>query len=261
MEAQDILDLAAGGARRAGDLLLERFRRPATGLATKSSPTDLVSDADRDAEQLLFDHIRAARPQDAILGEEGGESAGGGELTWVLDPLDGTVNFLYGIPAWCVSVAAMDERGHLVGVVHDPLHDETFTAVRGGGARLDGSPVRVSEKGDLSTALVATGFSYDPEIRDAQAEVVRRVLPRVRDIRRAGSAALDLCSVACGRVDAFYEAWMGPWDRAAGELIAREAGAVVSDLTPPKGDEKGAVVAGPAIHDAIFELVTVPELR
>jgi myo-inositol-1(or 4)-monophosphatase len=254
-DRNELLEIAQDAARRAGALLLERFAEPARGVSSKSTSTDLVSDADRDAERLLVDIINKARPEDGLLGEEGagGESRSG--LRWVVDPLDGTVNFLFRIPIWSVSVAVQDDEGSLVGVVHDPSHDEMFWAARGEGARRDAEPIHVSSKDDLADALIGTGFAYDPEIRAVQAGVVNRLLPVVRDIRRLGSAALDMCQVACGRYDGFYESDMYPWDRAAGELIAREAGATVTDLSPPKGDGLGVVSANAALHDKLRALV------
>ena len=251
----ELMRLAIDAAQRAGSLLLDRFRRPATGVASKSTPTDLVSDADRESESLIIGLISDARPGDGFLGEEGrsGESQSG--LRWIVDPLDGTVNFLFGIPTWSVSIAVEDGEGAVVGVVHDPVHEETFSATRNGGAWLNGRRVHVGDKTDLSQALVGTGFAYDERIRNHQAEIVRRLLPRVRDIRRLGSAALDLCMLASGRYDAFYEAYMGPWDRAAGVLIAREAGATVTDLAPPLGDGMGVVAAIPSLHDELRKLV------
>lgn len=257
VDSDELMQLACDGARRAGKLLVDRFRAPARGVDTKTSPTDLVSDADRESERLLLDLITSKRPDDAVLGEEGGGRKGTSGITWVLDPLDGTVNYLFGIPVWSVSVAVRDEDGTFVAVVHDPNREETFTAMRDRGAWLDGVPIAVSRQSDVSQALVATGFSYEADVRAVQAEVVARLLPRVRDVRRAGSAALDFCSVACGRIDAYYESWLEAWDRAAGELIAREAGAAVSDLPPPKGGAIGVVAANPVLHRIMDELVRV----
>ena len=255
IDTVELLEIARGAARRAGELLLERFEEPARGVASKSTSTDLVSDADRDAESLLVDIITTARPEDGLLGEEGAGEESRTGLRWVIDPLDGTVNFLFRIPIWSVSVAVQDAEGSVVGVVHDPSRDEIFWAIRGQGARCDGQPITVSPKLDLADALIGTGFAYDPDIRAVQAGVVNRLLPVVRDIRRLGSAALDMCQVACGRYDGFYESDMYPWDRAAGELIAREAGAKVTDLPPPKGKGLGIVAANPVLHDKIRELV------
>jgi myo-inositol-1(or 4)-monophosphatase len=254
--AQDLVELAADSARRAGALLLERFQRPAEGVDTKSSSTDLVSDADRDAERLVIDLIHTRRRHDGVLGEESGVSRSQSGVEWILDPLDGTVNFLFGIPVWSVSIAARDPDGMLLGIVYDPTRDEMYSAVRGGGASLNGSSITVSERASLDTALIGTGFSYDPAARAVQARVLTRVLPQVRDIRRAGSAALDLASVACGRLDGVFEAPMEPWDKAAGALLVQEAGGVVSDLPPPLDHlSPGVVCANGALHDKLRALV------
>ncbi len=253
----DLLRLARNAARAAGDLLLERFGGPVAGLGTKSSATDLVSDADRDAQALIVDRIAQQRPDDGIVGEEGGDRPSRSGLTWVVDPLDGTVNFLFGIPVWCVSVAVVDEQGTLCAVVYDPNLGETFTASRGGGATCNEERIYVGSCTELSQALVGTGFSYDAGVRARQAEVLTHVLPRVRDIRRAGSAALDLCSVAAGRLDGFYEADVKRWDRAAGELIVREAGGTVSTLDIHRSSHgvRGVLAANDALHGALSRLL------
>lgn len=257
MDPSGLLETALGAASRAGDLLLERFAGPATGVGSKSTPTDLVSDADRASEELLRELIERSHPDDGILGEEGeGKDSRSGRL-WVLDPLDATVNFLFKIPWWAVSIGVQDRDGDLVGVVRNPVMNETFAAVRGGGATMNGSPIRVSDRSDLSGALVATGFAYDARARSRQAAVVQSVLPRVRDIRRMGSAALDLCSLACGRIDGFYESNLEEWDKAAGRLIVREAGGVVGEIEPPlSGMAPGVVAANPGLHDELRRLVT-----
>lgn len=212
----------------------------------------MVSDADREAEATLSSLLRAERPDDALLGEEGLRAGGSSGRRWVVDPLDGTTNYLYGYGAWCVSVALEDASGEaLVGVVHDPLNDETFRAARGGGAFLNGEPIHVREGVRLDVALVATGFGYDPEVRRGQAEVLLRVLPQVRDVRRAGAAALDLCHVAAGRLDGYYERGLNHWDWAAGALIVREAGGRV---VPLSGGRTGLAAAGPGLADALAEL-------
>jgi myo-inositol-1(or 4)-monophosphatase len=197
----ELLELAVGAARAAGRLLRERAGGRATGLATKTSRTDLVSDVDRDAEALLVARIATARPDDAIVAEEGGGAPGASGIRWLVDPLDGTINYLWGIPQWSVSVAALDGEGPLVGVVHDPPRDETFAARRGGGARLDGAPLVLGPGAPLEEALVGTGFNYRSEERARQAARLPRILPAVRDVRRFGSAALDLAWVAAGRLD------------------------------------------------------------
>ena len=251
----DLLDLAERSARAAGELLRERFSRPAEGVSSKSTPTDLVSDADRASDALLVRLISAERPEDGFVTEESAGKESNSGLSWVLDPLDATVNYLFGIPWWCVSVAAEDDHGAVVGAIYNANVDEMFSAVRGGGAFMNGAPMRVSDRSDIETALVGTGFSYDPGAREEQAEMVSRVLPVARDVRRMGSAALDLAHVACGRLDGFYEAPMEHWDKAAGLLMIAEAGGVITELPGPRGLTEGAIASGPAIHEALVKLV------
>jgi myo-inositol-1(or 4)-monophosphatase len=212
----------------------------------------MVSDADRDAEALIRHLLLAERPNDGLLGEEGSSVEGSSGRRWVVDPLDGTTNYLYRFPAWVVSVALEDAAGGLVGVVHDPLHGETFAAARGEGATCNGTPIAVSGADRLDSALIGTGFGYAAERRATQAEVVAEILPLVRDIRRAGAAALDLCMVACGRLDGYYERGLNAWDWSAGSLIASEAGASV---LPLPGEPFGLVVASPAIAEPLATLV------
>lgn len=235
---------------------MERFRRPASGVEAKSSATDPVSDADREAEALIQRELLAARPEDGLLGEEGASAqaggAEGGGRRWVVDPLDGTVNFLYGQAAWAVSIALEDAGDLLVGVVHDPARGETFSAARGRGCRLNGEPVRVGAAESLETALVATGFGYAAERRALQAEALVAILPRVRDIRRAGSAALDLAWVAAGRLDGYWERGLKHWDWAAGRLLVEEAGGATQRL---EGDPEGLAAANPRLLPALVELV------
>jgi myo-inositol-1(or 4)-monophosphatase len=212
----------------------------------------MVSDADREAEEAISRLLREERPDDGLLGEEGLSAGGSSGRRWVVDPLDGTTNYLYRYRAWCVSVALEDGSGDgLVGVVHDPLAGETFSASRGGGAFLDGSPISVRASGELGRALVATGFGYDPEVRAGQAAVLLRVLPRVRDVRRAGAAALDLCHVAAGRLDGYYERGINHWDYAAGALIVREAGGLV---LPLEGGRFGLAAGRPGLAEELVEL-------
>ena len=231
---------------------MERYEGPASGVEQKSSRTDMVSDADRDAEELVRELLATERPDDGLLAEEGSASEAASGRRWVVDPLDGTTNYLYRFPAWNVSVALEDGQGTLVGVVHDPLRGETFTAVRGGGAWLGERRLEVRAPAGLDTALVATGFGYSPERRATQAELLTRVLPRVRDIRRAGAAALDLCWVAAGRVDAYYERGLNHWDWAAASLVVAEAGGEVRDLS---GEPFGLAASAPEIADELFALV------
>jgi len=221
-------------------------------VGSKTSSTDLVSDADRDAERLIRDVLAHERPDDALLAEEGTSEPGESGRRWVFDPLDGTVSYLYGYPHWSVSVALEDAQGGAVGVVYDPNRDELFAAERGAGATLAGQAIRVREAPPLAQALVATGFGYDSDWRAEQAEVARRVLPAVRDIRRAGSAALDLAWLAAGRLDAYYERGLNAWDWAAGSLLAREAGAVVAEL---EGEPFGLVAGPEALVEALRPLV------
>jgi myo-inositol-1(or 4)-monophosphatase len=230
---------------------MERYRRPARDVDTKSSSTDMVSEADRAAEEAIAELLRAERPDDALVGEEGSGDEGTSGRRWVVDPLDGTTNYLYRFPAWGVSVALEDADGGLAGVVHDPLGGETFRAARGAGADLNGDPIQVNDHDDLATALVATGFGYDADVRAGQAELLRTVLPRVRDIRRAGAAALDLCSVACGRLDGYFERGVNHWDYAAGALIVQEAGGATRPLS---GGRAGLAAAGPRLVDQLVEL-------
>ncbi len=253
---EDLLALAVDLARRAGALLLERFDGGGErALASKSSPTDLVSEADLASERLIRDALAQARPSDGFLGEEGGGEDGSSGLTWVVDPLDGTVNFLFSIPQWCVSVAVRDARGVLVGAIFDPCRDELFSATRDGPPLLNGAPIAPSDRAELATAMVATGLAYDADVRAAQAEVLARVIPRVRDIRRFGSAALDLAWTATGRYDAYFERSVKPWDIAAGTLICERAGLTVLELSEREILPLGVLAAVPALAKALFELV------
>ena len=215
----------------------------------------MVSDADRDAEAVIEAVLLGERPGDGIVAEEGSATPGTSGVRWVIDPLDGTTNYLYGHPGWAVSIAAEDAEGVVAGVVADAVHGEVFTATRGGGARRDARPIACSSRDDVATALVGTGFAYDPERRRAQGEVVAALLPRVRDIRRMGAAAVDLCSVACGRLDAYFERGLGWWDLAAGGLIATEAGAVVSAIDGGPVVPGSVLAAGPGLITPLRDLL------
>jgi myo-inositol-1(or 4)-monophosphatase len=245
--------LAEAVAREAGALLRAAFTGPELRVSTKSTPTDVVSEADHAAERLIRERIAAARPDDGILGEEGGDRAGTSGVRWVVDPLDGTVNFLFGLPQWAVSIACEDSGGALAGVVYDPLRDELFSAERDGPATRDGAPIAGSTRADLATALVGTGFGYDAEVRRAQAAVAARLLPDVRDIRRFGSAAIDLAWTACGRLDAYFEHGLNAWDLAAGRLLCERAGLEVHDLAPVGPSGPGVLVAPPALSAPLLE--------
>jgi len=285
-DIDSLLELAVRAATAAGAELLRRYGH-VEGLDTKSSATDPVSDADRAAERMLVELITAERPNDAMIGEEGTDRPGSSGYTWVLDPLDGTVNYLYQLDHFAVSVAIEDTAiedtaiedtaiedtaiedtaiadtaipataAGLVGVVFEPVTGRLFTAVRGRGAFLNGRRLRANEPVAMPQAMIATGFGYQPRRRAAQGAFVARLLPRVRDIRRFGSAALDLCAVAAGTVDGYFEEGIQHWDRAAGALIAAEAGAVVAPFTPT-GQPTGWLAAGPTLYAALTEFaVTV----
>jgi myo-inositol-1(or 4)-monophosphatase len=249
------LELAERAARAAGGVLLSYYGRAPQGLESKTSVTDPVSDADREAERTIRDLLTAERPDDGLVGEEGSrvEGAHSGRH-WIVDPLDGTVNFLYGLRTWAVSIALEDEEGLAVGVIFDPVDAECFSAVRGEGARLNGEPIRVNGCTTLDRAMVATGFSYVAEERAKQARLLLDLLPRIRDLRRAGAAALDLAYVAAGRVDAFYERGLKRWDEAAGLLLVTEAGGTLGELD---GEPHGVIAtATPELMGELRPLVT-----
>jgi myo-inositol-1(or 4)-monophosphatase len=254
-------DLAVELATGAGALLLDGLHQARREIDTKSSATDMVTEVDRASEAFITSVLAERRPDDGLLGEEGSKREGSSGVRWLIDPLDGTTNYLYGYPAFSVSIAAEVDGTVEVGVVRDPLHDETFSAVRGGGAFCNDHRLSVAGPPTLATALLATGFAYKPEARARQAHVLTHVLPAVRDIRRAGSAALDLCAVAMGRVDAYYERGMGPWDFAAGAFVAQEAGAWVGDLDegPPSTDI--VIAAPPHLAGALRDLLRTAESR
>jgi myo-inositol-1(or 4)-monophosphatase len=259
-DERELLEIAREAAEAAAVELCRRFGDRNLGVRSKTTPTDLVSDADVAAESAIRDVLATRRPGDAIFGEEGGQTgeggAGGdGALRWVVDPLDGTINFLFGIPAFAVSVACEDAEGALAGIVLDPIRRECFGATRSGPPQLNGDQIEPSGREDLSIAMVATGFSYDSGVRARQGAVVARVLPRVRDIRRVGAAALDLSWCACGRFDAYYERGLRAWDVAAGSLIAQRAGLQVRELEAAGDDPSGLVVAPEALMGELYSLV------
>ncbi len=256
MSTSELLALATEAARAAGDLLRERFHAGGEQpVGWKSSPTDLVSEADKAAELAIRGVILDRRPGDSILGEEGGETLGESELRWIVDPLDGTVNFLFGVPHWCVSVAVHDAAGGLAGVVLDPLRDELFAGERGGVATCNGRPLSGSTRTDLATSLVATGFSYDPAVRATQAEVLTRLLPVVSDVRRMAGAALEMAWTAAGRYDAFYERGIKIWDTAAGEVLCGCAGVDVRQLEGRPGSPPGVLAAPPALIGELARII------
>jgi myo-inositol-1(or 4)-monophosphatase len=256
----ELLGVGVEIARAAGRLLADGRPAGRLDVEAKSSPTDVVTAMDRAAEALIADELARLRPEDGVIGEEGADRVGTSGVHWVVDPLDGTVNFLFGIPLFAVSVAceASADAGvgkALAGVVLDPVRGERFTATRSGAAMLDGHPIHGSTRSDLASAMVATGFGYDPAVRERQAAVVARVLPRARDIRRAGAAALDLAWCACGRFDAFYERGLRGWDVAAGALIASRAGLDVRELPATAEDAAGVIVGPGPVVEELLELV------
>ena len=251
---QELLDLALDTARAAAELVAQRRAAGVTVAATKSSVVDVVTEADRASEELIRSRIMAARPDDGFVGEEGSAKTGSSGIRWVVDPIDGTVNFLYGIPAYAVSIAAQSLVGPtpetVAAVVLDVAHATAYTATPGGGAFRDGVRLEVRAPAPMGERLVLTGFNYSADTRAIQAAAVGKMLPRVRDIRRQGSCALDLCHVAEGQADAYVEEGVSDWDHAAGALVAAEAGAVV-ELTTGAGG-KDTLVCAPAHGFAEF---------
>jgi myo-inositol-1(or 4)-monophosphatase len=244
MAHEELLEIARSVAEEAGALAARLRREGVEVAATKSSPIDIVTEADRATEDLIRGRLAALRPGDGFLGEESGGASGTSGLTWVVDPIDGTVNYLYDLPNWSVSIAVVEGDPDpatwtaLAGAVSAPVLRELYTASAGGGAHLDGRRLHVRDAVPLNRALVATGFHYTQDIRDVQARVAQPLLARVRDLRRAGGAAIDLAYIAAGRIDAYFEQGLNPWDQAAGALLVQEAGGVCRASTgarPPIG--------------------------
>jgi myo-inositol-1(or 4)-monophosphatase len=254
----ELLTVACQVAVEGGDVAVTGRTGTALDIATKSSATDLVTALDRAAETTIVAGLTRLRPGDAVVGEEGTHHEGTSGVSWLIDPIDGTTNFVYGVPQWATSVAASAGTCTLAGAVYVPAMEELFAAGRGRGATLNGKPISCSDRTDVALALVATGFGYRSDDRRRQAALVAHLIASVRDIRRIGSAAIDLCYAACGRVDAYYEAGLNPWDFAAGELIAREAGCRSGDFAggPPAADR--LLVATPAIFDDLVGLISAP---
>jgi myo-inositol-1(or 4)-monophosphatase len=249
----ELLDLARKTAIEAADLALTRRLEGVEIAATKSTQTDIVTNADRETERLIRSRLAEARPDDGFFGEESEAGTGSSGLTWVVDPIDGTVNYAYGIPAWAVSIALVEGEPDpaswrtLAGVVTNPAVGETYTASLGGGAFLDGRRLQVAPGTDLGLALVGTGFSYTAERRVQAAKLLTGLIGQVRDIRRIGAASLDLCAVASGRLDAYFERGLHPWDHAAGALVAREAGARVGGLDGAREGRALTIAAEPEL--------------
>ena len=252
----ELLALATRLAVAAGDNARDgRSERGISATSTKSSATDMVTEFDRASEALIVGGILQARPDDAIIGEEGTDRPGTSGVEWLVDPIDGTTNFLYDLPGWAVSIAARSEDRTEIGVVYVPTTNELFTAVAGDGAYLNGRRLQCSDTDELALALVATGFSYQADRRRTHARRLAALLPLVRDMRRFGAAAPDLCYVAAGRVDVYFEQWLGAWDLAAGELIAREAGCRTGSLDGGPVRPDSVLAANPTLFPLIRALI------
>ncbi len=259
LDRDELVALAARLATEAGRMVRDGREGGIAAATTKSSSTDVVTEFDRASEAFIVGALAAARPGDGVIGEEGTETASSTGVHWLIDPIDGTTNFLYGLPGYAVSIAASTDDGTEVGAVYVPATDELFTAVRGGGARLGARPITCSTTTDLAQALVATGFSYLPERRIAQAQRIVEMIGQVRDIRRSGAATSDLCAAAAGRVDVYFERYLGPWDMAAGELIAREAGCRTGSFDGGPAHHSNVLVTNPFLFDQMIELLANTE--
>jgi myo-inositol-1(or 4)-monophosphatase len=253
---RELLDLGVSIAHDVGEIQRERFEKPHS-IETKSTEIDLVTEVDRMSEQRILDRVRKERPDDAVLSEETEPVAGTSGICWIVDPLDGTTNYAHGFPHFAVSIGIERDGVREVGVVYDPLKNETFTALRGEGAYRNERRISVSRAVELSCSLLATGFAYDVHRVPLNLEYFERFLRRARAVRRAGSAALDLAYVACGRFDGFWELSLHPWDVAAGILLVEEAGGHVTDLTGGPPDRSGAtcVATNSFLHDAMLEVI------
>jgi myo-inositol-1(or 4)-monophosphatase len=255
----ELLKLAVDVAEEAARLIVERRRGTITVADTKSTITDVVTAVDRESEELIRARVLKARPDDSFLGEEGDDVVGTSGVRWVVDPIDGTVNYLYDIPTYAVSIAVEVDGTTVAGVVVDAPKGEVFTATLGGGAFADGKPIQVSGETELAKGLVGTGFGYDPARRQVQAEVIQHLIAKVRDIRRIGVGAIDLCYVACGRLDVVFERGLNPWDYGAGALIASEAGARVGGLHGGPVSPEMSIAATPALFESFHDLLAAAD--
>jgi myo-inositol-1(or 4)-monophosphatase len=243
----ELLELARKVGLDAGALLMER--PPAFEIESKSTAIDIATQMDKKAEKFIMESLLAARPDDGIIGEEGSSVESKSGITWVIDPLDGTVNYFYGLPGWNVSIAAKDKDGSVVGVVTAPTINSTWWATRGGGAFYNGHQIHCNDPIALDRSLIATGFQYDVSHRISQLEDFSKLVPIVRDLRRNGAAAVDLCHVAMGALDGYYEAGLKEWDWAAGALVATEAGATFKHYG--QGPMRISMAAGPSLHSQL----------
>ena len=249
----ELLKLAESVARAAGSHLMNR---PSSFTFTeKSSVVDFATQMDQQSEELIVKQLLAARADDGVIAEEGAAKPSKSGITWVIDPLDGTVNYLYGLPGWNVSIAAKDEDGVLVGVVYAPSINGFWSAIRGEGAKYNGNKIKCNDPVTLDKSLLATGFAYDLNLRVSQGETMAKLLPKIRDLRRNGAAAVDLCYVAMGAIDGYFEGSLKEWDYAAGGLIATESGAVISGRGGRAADSDLVVCAGPALHAQLLPLI------
>jgi myo-inositol-1(or 4)-monophosphatase len=246
-QGRDLLALATEIAAEAAIVVAKYAAERTYLIETKSSPTDLVTEADREAEALIVRRILSARPDDGLLGEEGAKQDGTSGLRWLIDPIDGTTNFVYGVPAYSVSIGVERDGQMLAGVVHDVAMNEAYTASSGNGAHLNGRPITVGSREDLSSSLWGIGFAYDKLRRGNQANFYDKVLTHIRDVRRMGSAALDLCRVACGQLDGYFEFQLNPWDIAAGRIVLTEAGGVAAGFHGYTFDEGYVLATNPAL--------------
>lgn len=253
--AVDLVNLATTIAHEVGAVALAGRKRGLREVSTKSTSTDMVTEYDKLTEASIITALRAARPDDSIVAEEGGRHTGNSGITWFVDPIDGTTNFLYDLPTWTVSLGAHDADGELAAVVFCPPLSETYTATRGGGAFLNDTRIHCNEINDIAHCLIATGFNYSPDNRLIQAARIPKIIAKIRDIRRLGSASLDLCFVAVGRYDAYYEEHLYPWDLAAGTLIAKESGCIIGSIDGGDIQPSAILASPPGVFTQIQDLI------
>jgi len=253
--AIDLVNLGTAIAHEVGAVALAGRKRGLREVSTKSTSTDMVTEYDKLTEASIITALRAARPDDSIVAEEGGGHTGTSGITWFVDPIDGTTNFLYDLPTWTVSLGAHDAEGELAAVVFCPPLNETYTATRGGGAFLNGTRIYCNEINNIAHCLIATGFNYSPDNRLIQAARIPKIIANIRDIRRLGSASLDLCFVAVGRYDAYYEEHLFPWDLAAGTLIAKESGCIIGSIDGGEVQPSAILASPPGVFTQIQDLI------
>jgi len=251
----ELRQIAESLAREAGDMALRGRKSGPLTATTKSSPIDMVTKYDKASEAMITAGLSQIRPDDAIIGEEGASTQGTSGITWHIDPIDGTTNFYFDLPMWAVSIGAVDEHGPLAGAVYVPALGEMFSGSRGEGSTVNGQPIKVRDNNDISDALVCTGYSYRISEREVHAKRVADIVMKVRDIRRFGAAAVDLCFVACGRLDAYFEEHLHSWDLVAGQVIATEAGAIITDYVGNTVRPAQVLAATPGIHADLIHLI------